>query len=371
MFENSDDKNINWDKILSNIDGDFSETEFTEEELSALAAHREMKARLAKPEFSVKDGWQRFLAERRKKHVVRLMRFSAAAIFILAIGAAIWFFQPKGVQNSESTQIADKAPSEKVQLKLADGRILELGEENQTIQAGSDVQITAGSSSIAYQGGKSGSEPMRYDTLIIPRGYKFSLQLSDGTTVWLNSATKLSYPAVFKGNTREVYVEGEAFFEVKSNTSKPFIVHAGNNKMTVLGTSFNINTFDVVITTTLATGRLLVSAGEQERLLEPGEQSVYSSGVLSAQKVDIEPYIAWKNGDLLFYDASLKDITRYLARTFDYDFEFEDSSLETLRFTLDMPVPANLQIALDIISKGLDIHFQVHEKNVRVIRSGK
>lgn len=370
MLDNIDDKNIDWDKVASRLDGDLTNRDFTPEELRLLAAEREMKVRLAHPDFPVQDGWRQFGAVRNKRRILRIVRLAAAAAVVLAIATGVWMMQRNRPITPQPEQLANAKPSGKVQLKMGDGRSVELGEAKQTIRQGSDVQITAGGTTLAYTSGAAKSATVKMDTLVIPRGLQFSLQLSDGTKVWANSMTTLRYPAVFNGATRDVYVEGEAYFEVKANAAQPFIVHAGDNQLKVLGTAFNVNTFDVTITT-LTSGRLLVAAGGQQRQLDPGEQTVYRNGTLDKQTVDTQPYTAWKDGDLLFYDASLAEITRYLARNYDYDFEFNDRSLEKLRFTLDMPRPANLQVALDVIGKGLDISFSVQDKTVRVSKNGQ
>ncbi|WP_298710580.1 FecR family protein [Chitinophaga sp.] len=370
MLDNNDDKNIDWDKVASRLDGDKAAGDFTSEELRLLAAEREMKVRLARPEFSEQDGWRQFSAVRGKRRIVRIVRLAVAAVVLLAVATGVWMMQPVRRAAPQSEQLADAKPSGKVQLKMGDGRSVELGEEQQTIQQGSGVQITAGSATLAYSGSAAKAAGVRMDTLVIPRGLQFSLQLSDGTQVWINSATTLRYPPVFNGATRDVYVDGEAYFEVKANAAQPFIVHAGEGQLKVLGTAFNVNTFGVT-TTTLTSGRLLVAAGGQQQQLDPGEQTVFRNGTLGKQTVDTQPYTAWKDGDLLFYDVSLAEITRYLARNYDYDFEFNDTSLENLRFTLDMPRPANLQVALDVIGKGLDIGFSVQDKTVRVSKAGQ
>lgn len=371
MFEHNDDKNIDWDKLADRLDGDASATNFTAEELRILAAGREMKVRMAPPEFSLHDGWAQFDQVRKKRRIVRMVRLAVAATVALAIGAGVWMMQPARQTGQQQPQLADAKPPGKVQLKMGDGRLVELGDAKQTIQHGADAQIVAGGSTLAYSGGTAAAAVIRMDTLVIPRGIQFKLQLSDGTNVWLNAATTLRYPARFTGATRDVYVDGEAFFEVKSNATQPFIVHAGGNQLKVLGTSFNVNTYNAGVTTTLTTGRLQVAAGGQQQLLDPGEQTVYDNGVLEKQTVDTQAFTAWKDGDLLFYDASLEEIARYLGRNYDYDFEFNDKALEKLRFTLDMPRPANLQVALDVIRKGLDVDFRVQDRTVRVSKPGQ
>lgn len=366
MLENNDDKNIDWDKLTDLLDGQRPLADLTEEELRIVAAAREMKARMAQPGVSVEDGWQRFDAQRRKGRVVRMTKLAAAAVVAVAIGAGIWMMQP-AKQGTQPVQLANARPSGKVKLKLGDGRSITLGGASQTIQHGNEATIQAGSTSLAYAGGKANGPVVTMDTLDVPRGLQFSLKLADGTQVWLNSDTRLSYPAVFAGKTREVYVEGEAFFDVTANASRPFIVHAGNNALKVLGTSFNVNTFEEAITTTLTSGRLLVAADEQQQLLNPGEQTSYSGGLLGKQTVDTHIYTAWKDGDLFFEDATLLDISRYLARNYDYNFEFTDTSLKSLKLTLDLRRPADLQDALELIQKGLgNISFSVHNKTVQI-----
>jgi transmembrane sensor len=373
MLENNDDKNIDWDKMTDLLDGKRSLVDLTDDELRLLAAAREMKARLALTGISVEEGWQGFDAKRKKARTVRMRSLAVAATIVLAISIGLWMFAPLSKTGKQPAQLANAQPSGKVQLKLGNGTIITPGSTSQTIQHGDEAVVKLGSTSVTYEGGNTAGELLAMDTLEVPRGLQFDLQLADGTQVWLNSDSRLFYPAVFKGSTREVYVEGEAFFAVKTNASQPFIVHAGNNSLKVLGTSFNINTFDNAVTTTLTTGRLVVSANDQQQLLDPGEQTMYRSGMLDKQTVDTHIYTAWKDGDLFFEDATLRDITTYLARNYDYNFEFNDPSLESVKFTLDIRRPAHLQDALDLISKSLsDIHFSVHHKTVQVKKlSGK
>lgn len=367
MFEDNDDKNIDWDKLMAKLDGEHSMTDYTEEELRMLAAAREMKTRMAQSNFSVDEGWRQFSAARSKRRIVRMLQLVAAAV-VVALGACIWMLQSVKHSPQQGVQLATTSPSGKVQLKLADGRAIQLGADTQTIQGG-QARIHVDATKLAYAANNTGKVVTTMDELQVPRGLQFSLLLADGTQVWLNAGTTLRYPAVFNGAAREVFVEGEAYFDVKPNVTQPFIVHAGNNELKVLGTSFNVNTFDMKVTTTLSTGRLMVTAAQQQRLLNPGEQVVCDAGNLEKQEVDTHIYTAWKDGELFFEDSPLVDITRYLARNYDYDFEFKDTSLEKLRFTLDMRRPAHLQDALDLITKSMGtISFRVHNKTVQVDR---
>lgn len=369
MLDNKDDKNIDWDKLAEHYDGEQPVSGLSEEEMRELAAIRFMKAQLAQRNVPVDERWQQFDAARRKPRIVQLLKYAAAAVIVLAIGAGIWMMRPGKQGAGEQGQLANAAPQGKVQLKMGDGRTVELGLDSQTIRHGSHAQVHADTAALTYAAGDATAAAGKMDELYVPRGLQYRLQLADGSRVWLNADTKLRFPAVFSGDSREVYVEGEAFFEVKADAARPFVVHTGSNHLKVLGTSFNVNTFDQAVTTTLTTGRLLVSAGAEKETVSPDEQTIYKSGKLKKRNVDTQVFTAWKDGDLYFEDAPLADICRYLERSYDYQFEFEHTSLKTLRFTLDLRRPAHLQDALDLIRISLEnISFHVQGRTVRVSR---
>jgi len=167
-------------------------------------------------------------------------------------------------------------------------------------------------------------------------------------------------------------MEGEAFFEVAANPQQPFLVHTTKMDIRVLGTTFNVNTYETsTIQTTLTSGKVRVGPESNSIILSPGEQSSYNeaSGALVKKQVDIRIYTAWKDNNIYFEDASLSDITTSLGRTFDYDFKFEDASLAALSFTLDMQQPTNLQDVLNRIHLTIgDIKFRVQGRMVYISR---
>lgn len=367
MPENKDDKNIDWDKLTELYNGEPPAGRLTDEELRELAAIRLMKAQLAQRNVPVNERWRQFEAARRKVRVIMIFKFAAAAVVLLAISIGAWMMLPGSQTGEQGGQLANSTPEGKIRLKMGDGRTVELGQDTQTIQHGSLAQVHADTAALMYAAGDATAASSQMDELYVPRGLQFRIQLSDGSRVWLNADTKLRFPAVFSGDNREVHVEGEAFFEVKADAAHPFVVHAGGNSLQVLGTSFNVNTFDQAVTTTLATGRLLVTAGAGREMILPDEQTVYKSGKLEKQAVDTRLYTAWKDGDLFFEDATLAEICRYLERSYDYHFEFDDASLSSLRFTLDLRRPEHLQEALNLIRISMDnISFSVQNRTVRV-----
>ncbi len=183
---------------------------------------------------------------------------------------------------------------------------------------------------LAYNAATMYNAPISYNTISTPKGRQFTLQLPDGSKVWLNAASSLRYPVAFAGAERKVEITGEAYFEVAKNKKMPFKVSI-NNKTTVevLGTHFNVNAYndEETIKTTLLEGVVKVSHEKQTQLLQPGEQASVSqpsqkSQSITVQTTDVDAAVAWKNGTFSFTNASLETVMRQLARWYDIEVEF-------------------------------------------------
>ncbi|MBC9909487.1 FecR family protein [Chitinophaga varians] len=366
MNLDNNEHDIDWEKLMQRLEDGQLPSGMTEAELKALAAAREMQARLKAGSFSADEGWQQFTEARdqRKGRIRVLVRTAVAAAVVLAAGATWWTFRATPV-----AQIANAQPVEKVMLRLSGGRTVTLGQDTQLIQNNPIARIKANTDHLEYAAGGGQDQVTAMDTLDVPRGRQFSLRLADGTQVWLNAASRLIFPAAFHGASREVTVQGEAFFEVAQQASQPFIVHAGKSTMKVLGTGFNVNAYGQEQTTTLATGKLLVTAGQEQVTLLPDEQAILNNttGSLRKQPVEAHLYTAWKDGDLFFEDAPLQDITASLARSYDYHFIFDDTDLKQMSFTIDIRRPAALQDVLNQITKSMQtVRFEVDGRTVHV-----
>ncbi|MDW7692314.1 FecR domain-containing protein [Flammeovirgaceae bacterium SG7u.111] len=164
-----------------------------------------------------------------------------------------------------------------------------------------------------------------------PKGIKSSITFPDGTVVKLNSDSKISFPKKFNAYKRVVTLEGEAFFEVTPDSTRPFIVKVGNVEAKVLGTSFNINTLadPNKVDIALLTGKLAVySPNEQKEILLPTERAVYdkNSGQISTGHFDAEQVLSWKEGILIFKGASIDEITARLERWYNCEIVFADNA---------------------------------------------
>lgn len=341
----------------------------TKEEFVTMSAAREARALLAAEDFDESDGWQDFVQLRNKQRTRRiwLTRLAIAASVAMAIGAGFWLLKP----GTSTPQIANVLPTGKVRLKTADGRMIELNKETRTIQHNDVAQVQAGGDSLVYTAGTTRLAQIKMDTLEIPCGKPFQLSLADGTRVWLNAASRLVFPAAFNGPRREVFLEGEGYFEVANKADQPFMVHTGNTTTTVLGTSFNVRHYNAAVVTTLRSGKVQVVAGVHTLMLEPSEQSTFlaDDGSLQKKTVEAGDYLAWVKGDLYFDVAPLSSITESLSRYYDYMFKFDDPAIARLNFTLDMQRPATLQEVLTSLkaSRG-DLRFRVEGKIVTISR---
>lgn len=206
------------------------------------------------------------------------------------------------------------------------------------------------------------------------RGQKSKLQLPDGTVVWLNAESKLQYPEVFKGTLRKVYLEGEAFFDVKHNPERPFIIDLNGGNVKVLGTSFNVRVYpgDEEIETTVLTGKVsFQSEGAESSDILPGEQVIYSkpNKVLIKQPIDTGEIVAWTKGELRFKDESLKDVVKELERWFNVKINARNKKVLKCRITANFN-NKSLEEILKNIKVILPIDFELKDNKVELTGKG-
>lgn len=173
-----------------------------------------------------------------------------------------------------------------------------------------------------------------YNTLKILRGKRFKMQLSDGTIVWLNADSEITFPNYFKGENRVVSVKGELFFDVTENKNQPFIVKTNVGDIRVLGTVFNVHCYPgEVPATTLVKGKIVYSLGGKSAVLTPGQQCRVSNNKLIVEDVDTYDYISWIDEIITFKDKKLEEIMNTLSRLYDVNIVYDDQSLKNIPFT--------------------------------------
>lgn len=262
---------------------------------------------------------------------------SAAAIFILLVGIAIYQFISKqqspntAQQQPPSKTIQDIPPGgNKAVLILEDQSVVSLDSlaNGATILQGGMKIVKAANGEIHYAPSQNaeGDNAVISNTIKTPPGGQFTLTLADGTKVWLNAASSITYPTSFSDHRRNVSISGEVYFEVAKNKEKPFIVNVGtNNTVEVLGTHFNINSYsdEKTIKTTLLEGKVKVSEGYASVMLVPGQQS---SGLTVHTGVDLDQVMAWKNGEFSFEGKTLQEVLRELARWYNLTIIYENDT---------------------------------------------
>lgn len=260
---------------------------------------------------------------------VRRMWYAAAALVAgIAVTGAILLWQPR--QNASSTVQLPGLPDSAVNLVLANGQTIALnGDSTQTISL-QQATLHNNNGTLAYQSADTSSSTLR-----VPAGGTYKMMLADGTAVWLNASSSLRFPFSFNGPTRDVYVEGEAFFKVAKDAQRPFIVHTPQTEVRVLGTSFNINTYQPgAERTALVEGSVqLHSRGGQQLLLKPGLQANYTAGGFQTAAFDEEEVTAWMSGVYYFHKMPVSDIATVASRFYGIRFQAEGERFASVAVT--------------------------------------
>ncbi|HYO21158.1 MAG TPA: FecR domain-containing protein [Flavisolibacter sp.] len=264
-----------------------------------------------------------------------------------------------------------EAPKEtKAVITLADGRQVELDSINSGILAveGNVNVVRNAEGEIVYSGN---AIDVAFNTLYNPRGSKvISLILHDGTRVWLNNESSITYPTAFTAGERRVEITGEVYMEVAKNASKPFKVVINNgSEVEVIGTRFNINSYkdEAVAKTTLLEGKIRFTKNGSSRILLPGQQvQVNKEGDITlVNDANTEEAMAWKNGYFHFVRADLPTVMKQLARWYDLDVQFE-GPIAPREFGGEMQRSLPLSSALKLFEKG-KIRFRVESKKLTVL----
>jgi ferric-dicitrate binding protein FerR (iron transport regulator) len=301
---------------------------------------------------------------------------AAAVVLFLAVGGMLWRLQ---LPDNRSQATAGKviAPGgDKAILTLANGQQIILDQANNGAIAEQNgvkiIKLSSGQLSYQTSNIEKSNIEKSYNTLTTPRGGQFQLELPDGSQVWLNSATTLIFPVAFTGNTREVKLKGEAYFDIKHKAAQPFIVKAGDVNVQVLGTGFNVMAYaeEGKVATTLVEGAVALSNSYSKKkvVLLPNEQGSMLNGGANfrVSQPDLEQVLAWKNGQFSFEKTDLKAIMRQISRWYNVEVEYKGAA-DDIDFTGRMSRKEYASQILELLEMEGRVHFEVTGDHITVI----
>lgn len=306
-----------------------------------------------------------------------MVRISAAAVLLVVIGISAIIFRStdsaisvyarnmQQVEQSSNTRLILSGKKE-VLIKSNDSKIAYVG-------SGNEIKIDTGVVSQAVD-----DDEMVYNTVIVPYGKRTQITLSDNSSVWLNSGSKLVYPARFANDKREVYLEGEAIFEVSHNKQHPFHVLTHDVEVRVLGTVFDLSAYndDKTTSTVLESGSVEMKEnngslfGTSKVTMVPGTMAVYSKGgnEIEQSKVDVKQYTSWREGYITCEKQSLGDILKKISRYYNVSIQVGDKSLENETFTGNLDLRNSASQVLAIIAEFINIKIENSNNQILITR---
>ncbi|SMC58179.1 FecR family protein [Pedobacter africanus] len=320
------------------------------------------------------------LSTRPKKNNPKLWYSLAAAIAMVTVSVGLFYalqprhtLEPSAVLSAELNHIAPGSAN--AVLTLADGSKISLDSASKgRIATQGNVALNRGADNrLVYTNGRDVTTTNMLNTIETPKKGEFQLNLPDGTKVWLNAASSLSYPVAFSGKERSVVLTGEAYFEVAHNKKMPFKVRTGTQELEVLGTHFNINAYGEGrgIRTTLLEGsvRLNQIGSTEKRLLKPGQMAVLRGETFEVEPADTESEIAWKTGYFIFNEEEIQFVMQKISRWYDVNVTYSPGVLEKkLKFGGIVSRNRNLAVVLKTMERTGKVHFRLEgEKNIVVL----
>ena len=313
---------------------------------------------------------QQKAARRRRKRLMRVYQVAASVVIIL--GVAIAF-----LLREESTPVVPVVKVEEItpgrsmaKLTVASGDVYHLDSLHRVDLITSLAENNGKEVVFIDRQLEEGEREIKYNKVEIPRGGEYQIVLGDGTRVYLNAQTELRFPESFASSEqRLVYLSGEAYFEVTKNPSKPFIVQCRDYAVKVLGTSFNVNSYegDETSKTTLATGKVEIDMDGKQTILNPGQQAIIKNGEVNVKEVDVEVYTTWMFDNFRFQSESIQEIMTKLSRWYAIDVFYMNESVRNYHFTGYLPRYAKIADVLELLSLTTNIKFDVEGKTVIVM----
>ncbi|WP_422080447.1 FecR family protein [Ulvibacterium sp.] len=380
---------------IKNIITNYFTQSITSEELDSLTSWLEKKGNLKtfrsfiEINYAINYAMGQYNSDRTKKRLLekikkdkstyqklrlgKLLKYAAVALVFLGIGLVY-----KQVSAPDGSVESEMDSTDKITLRLSDGSTKVLSGEGTTSvldNKGYRIGLQNGNQLIYHK--SSAGKKFVYNTLKVSYGKRFMLILSDGTKVHLNSGTTLRYPVEFiRGKNRQVFLQGEAYFDVAQDALHPFIINVDELNIQVLGTRFNLSAYpeDEMVKTVLVEGSVgFFEEGqdfdeEDQTRLQPGFMASWQKEdrSMAYEEVDTDIYTGWMDGRIIFNHIPFKDILKKLERNYDVTITNNNKALDDVRFTASFDTETMEQI-LSAFKKSHPLHFEIREDNQIII----
>lgn len=313
---------------------------------------------------------QQKAAWRRRKRLTRVYRVAVSVVIIFGVAIA-FLLREEATTVVPVVKVEEITPGRSMtKLTVASGDVYHLDSLHQVDLITSLAENNGKEVVFIDRQLEEGASEIKYNKVEIPRGGEYQIVLGDGTRVYLNAQTELRFPESFASSEqRLVYLSGEAYFEVTKNPSKPFVVQCKDYAVKVLGTSFNVNSYegDETSKTTLATGKVEIDMDGKQTILNPGQQAIIKNGEVNVKEVDVEVYTTWMFDNFRFQSESIQEIMTKLSRWYAIDVFYMNESVRNYHFTGYLPRYAKIADVLELLSLTTNIKFDVEGKTVIVM----
>ena len=313
---------------------------------------------------------QQKAARRRRKRLTRVYRVAVSVVIIFGVAIA-FLLREEATTVVPVVKVEEITPGRSMaKLTVASGDVYHLDSLHQVDLITSLAENNGKEVVFIDRQLEEGEREIKYNKVEIPRGREYQIVLGDGTRVYLNAHTELRFPESFASSEqRLVYLSGEAYFEVTKNPSKPFVVQCKDYAVKVLGTSFNVNSYegDETSKTTLATGKVEIDMDGKQTILNPGQQAIIKNGEVNVKEVDVEVYTTWMFDNFRFQSESIQEIMTKLSRWYAIDVFYMNESVRNYHFTGYLPRYAKIADVLELLSLTTNIKFDVEGKTVIVM----
>ncbi len=319
--------------------------------------------------FRTAQAWQKVESRIGGRYRRLWLRIAGSAAAVMLLGMGTYFLLSDRTNLKPAPLVAEhiEPGSKKAVLVLGSNEKVELGSDAADSLLQLDASAKQEGNTLVYAH-RLPAETEEYNRLITPRGGEYSVILADGTKVWLNAESELRYPVAFAAHERKVYLKGEAYFSVAKQEDQPFVVCVGETRVTVLGTEFNVRSYqDEALAATLVRGKVRVNNGEHHCCLLPGRQAVVKAGGILVREVETILYTAWKEGYFIYREKTLEDILKELSRWYDFTYQYQKKELGEMTLTAKLRKFDRAEDIFNILRGTGRLDFVTQGKNVTVL----